>query len=207
MKKYIILFILGCMLFADDKDPFEFSAPKDWRPERIAFPLSFAPEIKYDGFEELRFAPGMFSPEKDDYFCYVFFLWIEEKVSLDQKKIHEILLAYYKGLCKAVAEKRKLELNLDDIKVSVEKTKEKESKKVKYLAVVDWYDPFVTGKKLSLHMDIELFHSEDNSKSILFACVSPHKPTSENKTWATMYSIRNSFKLKSPNKKQSKDKN
>ena len=208
MKKYIILFILGCMLFANEgKDPFEFSAPKDWRPERIPFPLSFAPEIKYNGFEEIRFAPGMFNPEKDDYFCYVFFFWIEENISVDEKKIHEILLAYYKGLCKAVAEKRKLQLDLQDIKVSVKKTSEKDAAKTKYLTVVDWYDPFVTGKKLSLHMDIEFFHSEDNSKSILFACVSPNKPTVDDKTWETMYSIRSSFKLKSSVEEQVEDKN
>ncbi|WP_372368070.1 hypothetical protein [Candidatus Uabimicrobium sp. HlEnr_7] len=199
MKKYTVLFlILGCILFAEDKkDPFEFSAPEDWRPERIFFPLSFAPDIKYKGFEELRFAPGMFKPETEDYFCYVFFFWIEEKISIDKKEVHKILLAYYKGLCKAVADKRKLKLNFDTIKVSV---KDDEKSKGKFYVVVDWYDPFVTGEKLSLHMDINFFYSKDETKSILFACVSPKFPTKENKTWATMYDIRDSFKLKSVEK-------
>ncbi len=34
--------------------------PPDWRYERIDFPLPFAPELRYTGVAELRFAPGMF---------------------------------------------------------------------------------------------------------------------------------------------------
>ena len=31
--------------------------PENWRFERLEFPLSFAPELKLKGYEELRFAP------------------------------------------------------------------------------------------------------------------------------------------------------
>ena len=37
-------------------------APEGWRHERLAFPLDFAPDIELEGYEELRFAPGMFDP-------------------------------------------------------------------------------------------------------------------------------------------------
>ena len=40
--------------------PFSMPTPEGWRTETIPFPLEFAPELEYEGLEELRFAPGMF---------------------------------------------------------------------------------------------------------------------------------------------------
>jgi hypothetical protein len=34
--------------------------PADWRFERLPIPPQFAPDIRINGFEEVRFAPGMF---------------------------------------------------------------------------------------------------------------------------------------------------
>ena len=73
------IFFAGLGLSAGAEDPFTFSAPKGWRSERIPFPLSFAPAMKYQGFEELRFGPGMFQPESETYWTYGFFWWLEGK--------------------------------------------------------------------------------------------------------------------------------
>ena len=43
-------------------------APKGWRGEAIQLPPSFAPKMTWKGLEEVRFAPGMFDPKKDDFF-------------------------------------------------------------------------------------------------------------------------------------------
>ncbi len=48
------------------------TAPSDWRPEVIPFPLGFAPDLGLEGVEELRFAPGMFDAKAADYFSYCF---------------------------------------------------------------------------------------------------------------------------------------
>jgi hypothetical protein len=37
-------------------NPFVYTAPNNWNSERILFPIEFAPEIPYRGFEELWFA-------------------------------------------------------------------------------------------------------------------------------------------------------
>ncbi len=86
---YIIttLFLFGYSLsMAQDNNPFILKTPTDWRYEKIDLPLDFAPSINYNGFEELRFAPGMFDREAEKYFTYVFVISIEEVVILSKQK-------------------------------------------------------------------------------------------------------------------------
>ena len=52
--------------------PYVFSAPGDWRTEIVTFRLSFAPELDYEGHGDVRFAPGMFDPETDEFWTYSF---------------------------------------------------------------------------------------------------------------------------------------
>ena len=76
------------------------TAPDGWRFERIDMPLSFAPDLDYQGFEELRFAPGMFQPESASYFSYVLALRIAEDLNVDEAFLEDFLTSYYVGLCK-----------------------------------------------------------------------------------------------------------
>lgn len=45
---------------------FTLPIPEGWRTETIPFPLEFAPELSYEGYEELRFSPGMFKAGDED---------------------------------------------------------------------------------------------------------------------------------------------
>ena len=38
----------------------EIETPKGWRTETLSLPTGFAKDMKLTGFEEVRFAPGMF---------------------------------------------------------------------------------------------------------------------------------------------------
>lgn len=56
---------------AADQTPVMLTSPADWRFERLPIPPAFAPDVKLSGFEEARFAPGMFDTEAPEYFTYV----------------------------------------------------------------------------------------------------------------------------------------
>jgi hypothetical protein len=58
----ILLVLVPSFAAADEDDylPFYMPVPDGWRTETIPFPLDFAPELKYEGVEELRFSPWMF---------------------------------------------------------------------------------------------------------------------------------------------------
>ena len=97
--------ILSCTLlifiapaFAQSNPSLFKSAPKNWRPETIPFPLRFAPRIPYTGLEELRFAPGMFKPDQQDFFTYAFIWRLDGNVDLSPKSLSQNLLHYFQGL-------------------------------------------------------------------------------------------------------------
>ncbi len=140
--------------------------PKDWRYERINFPLDFAKNIDWEGFEELRFSPGMFDVKSPDYFTYYFVLSIK-KVEISIEEIKEALIKYYKGLCKAVNVKEKFKINHEEITVTIEKISSCSLK-----ANVVFFDGFTDGRRIVLDMLIEVSKVKD-TEMLLLTSVTP----------------------------------
>ncbi len=162
-----------------------------WRYERLAFPLSFAPDLKYQGFEELRFAPGMFNPQSDTYFTYIFAVRLEGTHKIDSDFVRTFLFKYYRGLCKAVGADRDPPQDLEKISVSVEKGEDQRTGAEVFLSEVVMFDAFVTGKPLTLNVEIVAADNPSAKATCLFALASP-KPKSE-KVWKLLYGLRPGF--------------
>lgn len=187
--------VLGLLLLAQDADPYSLPSPEGWNKERLPFPLSFAPDLGYQGHENLRFAPGMFKPAAPDYFSYAFVLWIDGKMSLEPESLEKDLMKYYKGLCASVAGSRKLDLDLSRITVKVKKQEKKGAlggdEAEYHHAQIDWYDPFVTAKPLTLHLEIWGRPADGGKRSCLFALASPKEKTAA--VWETLRKIHSGF--------------
>ena len=125
------------------------AAPADWRRERLSFPLSFAPELALKGYEDLAFAPGMFSPGTESYFSYVLALRLEGDLEIDAAFLDSFLETYYRGLCGAVAADRKIELDVASIEATVEPDG------TRFRAQVALFDAFTTGEPLELVLEID----------------------------------------------------
>jgi len=134
--------------------------PGDWRFERIEFPLPFAPGLKHKGFEELGFAPGMFNTKSDTYFTYVFAFALYDDVSIDAAFLKKFLETYYRGLCKAVAEGTDFVIDPSKIVAEVREDHYESPAARHFTVTLHSYDPFVTGKPLTLHLEL-LTHSSD----------------------------------------------
>ncbi len=128
--------------------------PPDWRFEHINFPLPFAPDLKYEGFEELRFAPGMFNAKSETYFTYLFALKITSRVSIDAAMLKSFLETYFRGLCKTVAEGTEFEIDVKKIIAVVGEDHFEAPNARHFHATLDSFDPFVTGKPLKLHLEL-----------------------------------------------------
>jgi len=124
------------------------SAPEGWQTERLAFPLDFAPELAYRGFEDLAFAPGMFTRGSDSYFSYALALELEGDVVIDAPFLEHFLVTYYRGLCRAVGEPRGFTLDLDAVSATVEGGADY------FTATVRTFDPFTDGGALELTLDV-----------------------------------------------------
>ena len=73
MKWFPILLLPLSLAVSPAEEPGEkLVFDTEWKGERIELPPTFAPKMKMEGIEEIRFAPGMFKPGEEDFFSYVF---------------------------------------------------------------------------------------------------------------------------------------
>lgn len=196
------LVALTLLLFAAQAtpaaDPFQFTAPPEWRTERIPFPLGFAPELKHRGFEELRFGPGMFRPGSDTYWTYVFFWWIEGKHEPTTDSLRRDLLGYYQGLSRTVGKPRGMDIDPDKIKVAIQAAEKPAASDpaVAYAGTLTTYDAFATGKLVHLHLEVSNRYFPKSDRTWVFFALSPKPPTANPAApvWKTMRQIRDSFR-------------
>lgn len=164
--------------------------PPNWRYERIDFPLPFAPQLKYDGFEELGFAPGMFNAESDTYFTYIFAMKITNEISIDGKLLKSLLETYFRGLCRTVAQGTDFDIDASKISAKVREHRNETGESKHFTVMLDSYDPFVTGKALKLRLEVVVVERNRNDHRI-FAAVSP-KPT-DSPVWKMLRKLEQQF--------------
>ena len=163
----------------------------DWRYERLEFPLAFAPELKYDGFEELLFAPGMFNERSDTYFTYIFAIKITNEAKFDAASLKSFLEKYYKGLCRSVAEGTEFDIDVSKVSADVREDHYEAKDLRHFTATLDSFDPFVTGGPLKLNMEI-ILHQPSSTDHRIFAAVSP-KPL-ESAVWKILRKLKAQFR-------------
>ena len=164
--------------------------PPDWRFERIDFPLPFAPDLKYKGFEELRFAPGMFNAKSGTYFTYIFAMKLTNKAVLNATALKSLLETYFRGLCKAMAEGTDFKIDGSKISAKVREDHFEAYRARHFNVTLESFDPFVTGKPLTLHLEILTLNLGPTDQR-LFAAVSP-KSTNE-PIWKLLRKLKTQF--------------
>ncbi|WP_196892034.1 hypothetical protein [Aureivirga marina] len=182
MKNRILNTLLFCFIgligFSQTKTENSFlQIPKNWTYEKIEFPLGFATDITYDGFEELRFSPEMFKLNKEHYFTYIFALVLEGNPVFEEKELTDFLEKYYKGLADAVARGKEQKIDLNEIKIRLI-NKEGGS----FVYEIDFLDTFTNGQKIQLKMEIEVYTKK--KEKVVLALVSANE---SEKVWKELY--------------------
>ena len=156
------------LILAQAQEPAPLLAPvQGWRTERLAFPLSFAPDLPYQGFEDLAFAPGMFEPASESYFSYALAMQFEGEVRVDEAMLAHFLESYYRGLCRAVAGSRGLERDANRVQVMLERQGDE------FLATIDMFDPFTTGDDLKLRLVLRSHDTQATTEILGLASPKP----------------------------------
>jgi hypothetical protein len=177
-----------------EKPPYQVPEPKGWGKETIELPPKFAPDMTWKGVEEIRFAPGMFKPEATDFFSYALLFWLPDDQKTDPKTVEKELLAYYRGLAKAVLESKKQKVDAGDFTLTIKDAKEKTGKRPggeaysASVAELKWTEPFATSKPQTLRIEIHTWPSAKHKRTCVFLCVSPQPETAE--VWKTLREIR-----------------
>ncbi|UII81721.1 hypothetical protein [Flagellimonas sp. CMM7] len=199
MKKQPLLLTISLLLicqfmgFSQESTPIILNGPEGWNYEKIDFPLDFAPSLPYEGFEELRFAPGMFDTSSSTYFTYLFVLSIQNKEEFPQSELKTLLSEYYKGLCNAVATPKKMAIDTSQIKVRLKNLKKPSSQAKSYSVQIDFFDPFTNGQKILLNMELEVIPDKQTKGVHILSIVSPQ--SNESVVWKELYSAKEKIKL------------
>ncbi|MCE7991566.1 MAG: hypothetical protein HEP71_06285 [Roseivirga sp.] len=168
MKKSLLLiallFIVGLAYSQESKPETVLSAPDTWGPEIFSFPLDFAPSINYQGFEDIRFAPGWSDTTANDYFTYTFVWYLDNDPKITTNKLTDHVKAYFGGLMTAVSER-------DDLP-AVTASFAKQANGT-YTGSVNTYDAFFKKKALALNIITETSHCIKSGKYVVWFKLSP----------------------------------
>lgn len=94
----LIIFTISSFITYGQEKETVLKAPDNWKSEIIPFPLGFAQEIDFVGFEDLRFAPGWSDSANENFWTYMFVWYIEKDLAMTENKLTETFNMYYDGL-------------------------------------------------------------------------------------------------------------
>lgn len=158
--------------------------PTDWRFERMPTPPGFAPDIQLSGFEEARFAPGMFDNSSPTYFTYVMVVSADGAPALDSAALTDFLDKYYRGLSVGVGRRRGLSPDPSQINADVVPDPASPGR---YNAKVTFLDSFTDGRKITLNIEARVVPQHAAKKTDLVLLVSPQ--SKNNAVWQTLDEI------------------
>lgn len=172
------------------RDEIPLIAPKNWRGETIQVPPGFAKDMKLTGTEKIRFAPGMFKSDADDFFTYVLVFRLKPEPELTAETLQRELLVYYRGLAAAVSEGK---IKTEGFTYALKKLDgdSQEKATANYAATLKWIEPFVTAEPQTLNFELRVWKSEKGDHNWVFMAVSPND--SDAPIWKTMHQIRDKF--------------
>ena len=179
--------------------PYQVPAPEGWGKETIQLPPSFAPDMTWQGTEELRFAPYFMKADSATFFSYALLFWLPENQKTDAKTMESELLVYYRGLARAVSEDKKQDVDVKTFTMTVKESATKLAKRASgedataFVGELKWIEPFTTGSAQTLHMEIQVWHSAEHKSRCVFICASPQSQTGE--VWKSLREIREGSNL------------
>lgn len=149
-------------------NPYSYTARVGWTSERFLFPFTFAPEISYKGFEDIRFAPGWGNKDSKEKWAYTFIWWLDDAYRFDEKILKENLDSYFSGLTKQTAIDGKLNMSAyTPASFDVQKVKTVKGDTETYSASGSIFDAFVTKQKGNLFIKVHVKDCKDKNQTIL----------------------------------------
>jgi len=172
------------------RTPFSLPTPEGWRNETIPFPLGFAPELDYTGVEELRFAPGMFTPGAEDYWTYAFVWWISLDTDPGVERLQADLEAYFFGLTRVVARGKGFDPGNPTYEAKLSRIDEGDPARLRGRVLT--FDAFAAREPVELNVRIDNLACKDQGQRGLVFLLSPQ--TEEHEVWRTLERIRDGFR-------------
>ncbi|BAO77311.1 hypothetical protein [Winogradskyella sp. PG-2] len=173
MMKHIIIIITlfyTVVLFGQEHEElYMLNADSTWLKEVIKFPLSFAQDINYEGYEDLRFAKNWSKPEGTEFFTYAFVWNINLKDMPTIEMIETNMKLYYDGLMEAVNKERGFVVPKTQVEF---KKLENKSESPGFRGKMKVHDSFFTREIIDLYVTIETSYCSEQDKYLMFFRIS-----------------------------------
>ena len=146
--------------------------PAGWGSEEFSLPPAFAPEIKYKGKEELRFAPGWADSASANYWTYAFLWDIEGVILVHKDTLRRQLIGYYNGLYLTNKKMPPAGYSRHFTQVRVTKEINWGKDRQSFTAKAYTYN-FLTGKQIDLLLRVHVRPNKSGTRTSLLFEVSP----------------------------------
>lgn len=171
--------------------PYTLGFTKGWDVERFLLPASFAPQIKYKGVEDIRFAPGWGKSSSGEYWSYAFLWYLNGHINTNANIVEKNLTAYYTGLVASNIEPRKIATEkLVAVKTAIKKVKTVTGDLKTFSGTVYMLD-YMEQQPITLNCIVHLKSCAGQNKTFIFNEISP-QPYSD-KIWQSLHQLWNEF--------------
>lgn len=147
-----------------------------WQKEIFEFPIIFASQIRYTGFEDARFPKGWSDSTSNNFWSYAFAWKIEDAVDLTAKDLERDLKIYFDGL---MGKENTMTLFLE---------KDAGKQKTSYIGKVHTFDNFRKKQMMTLNVKVEKIFCEEQKKRIILFRFSPKE--FDHKVWLKLNEAR-----------------
>lgn len=194
----LLLLIFSLPSFAQDaatfdghtwKAPYQLASPEGWGIERFLLPAGFAPEIKYKGVEDIRFAPGWAKKASEDYWSYLFLWYLDGDIKLTASDIGQYLRDYYTGLINVNGSAIPKE-KIIPVETSIHATKTLAKDQHSFQGTVTMTD-YMQQQKIILNVTIHVLACKHSGKTYIIYELSPQ--SYQHEIWKRMDLIREQF--------------
>ncbi|MEE9364404.1 MAG: hypothetical protein V3U92_17520 [Cellulophaga sp.] len=174
MKKLILILILFFQLFSvfsQEKEEISIlKNTKNWKKEIIKFPIEWVPDLKYTGFEELRFSPNWSDPKDEQFWSLVIGWMLETKSILTLKELKYNFKSYFDGLMKP----NHWSTNFPNPEVHFTKKPTKNSHD-SFIGEMKFFDGLHSGKLVDVNIQLKQIFCKKKQKTLIIFRLSPKK--------------------------------
>ncbi|MEM9301028.1 MAG: hypothetical protein AAGE01_02900 [Pseudomonadota bacterium] len=183
----LLLTLLVAAIPVNAQPIFELPTPEGFATETIPFPLAFAPSLDYEGVEEIRFSPGFFDAEANDFWTYAFLWWVESAEGVDESRLATELEAYFRGLAQAVATANEFDPGPLSVRGNFAGAGQR-----RFDGTVESYDAFVTRAPITLNVEVTVERCGAEGHDAVVFLLSPRPATDA--AWEPLRRIREGFR-------------
>ncbi len=170
-KQLIFATLLSCfsiITFGQEKDDLHFlEADSTWAKEIIEFPLGFAPEIPFEGYEDLRFAEGWSNKDSPGFWSYVCAWRVNGRIEPTASMLEYYMQLYFDGLMN-IGPNRIGDENIHSTAAVFHKETE-----TTYGGKIKTFDTRYTKNLMTLNVEIEVQFCPNSNATIVLFRLSP----------------------------------